>query len=109
MQPRAFMQPSLRLSIERDRAPKEEEYTLVRDGLRAFNDATAGHARVERFAVYLRDDAGAIHGGIVGFFAWQWMSVDWFWVTEAVRGRGYGSELLRAAEAMARDAGCVAV
>src|SRR4051812_34291362 len=102
------MQPSLRLRIEPDLAPKEEEFLQVRDGLKAFNHATAGPARVDRFAVYLRDEAGTIHGGLVGFFAWQWMSVDWFWVADAARRQGYGSQLLRTAESMARDVGCVA-
>lgn len=101
------MQPSPRLSVQPDLAPKADELTQIRDGLMAFNTSQAGPAAVARFAVYLRDDAGTIRGGLVGFFAWRWMSVDWLWVAEDLRRQGYGSELLLAAEKLARGAGCV--
>ena len=101
------MQPSPRLSVQSDLAPRSDEFTQIRDGLMAFNTSQAGPATVDRFAVYLRDARGTIHGGLVGFLAWKWMSVDWLWVAEPVRGQGYGSELLRTAEALAREAGCV--
>ncbi len=75
----------------------------------SFNDAQVGPAQVERIAVYLRDANGTIHGGIVGFFAWSWLSVEWLWVAEEHRGHGHGSALLQEAERLAREANCVAV
>ena len=96
-----------RLTLTTDTAPTAEDLAEVRAGLMAFNDAQVGPATVQRFAIYLRDEAQAIHGGLVGFLACQWMSVEWLWVRDSLRGLGHGSALLLAAEAMARDAGCV--
>ena len=64
---------------------------------------------LQRVAVYLRDGSDVICGGLVGFLAWQWLSVDLLWVDESFRGHGYGSAILDRAEAVARDSGCVAV
>jgi GNAT superfamily N-acetyltransferase len=101
------MEHAARLSIAKDLAPSAEDVAQVRAGLMAFNEAQAGSARVDRFAVYVRDAHDTIQGGLVGFLAWQWMSVEWLWVDNAIRGQGYGSALLREAESLARDAGCV--
>lgn len=104
------MTESTRLTLDVTHAPAAEDIAQVRDGLRAFNDSQPfGPATVERVAVFLRDANGTIRGGLVGFLAWQWLSVEWLWVAEPHRGQGYGSVLLRQAEALARDAGCVAV
>jgi GNAT superfamily N-acetyltransferase len=103
------MDDTTRVHVERDLAPTAEDMAQVRAGLMAFNESQAGPAQVERVAVYLRDSNGAIQGGLVGFTAWNWLSIDWLWVSEALRGRGHGSALLREAESLARTAGCVAV
>ena len=92
-----------------DPAPKPEDVGAVRAGLMAYNDALAGPVDVRRIAVYLRDDAGTIRGGLFGFFAWQWLSVEMLWVEESLRGQGHGSAIIERAEHVAREAGCVAV
>ena len=97
------------MTIDSDLAPTASDLAQIRAGLMAFNDSQVGPAQVRQVAVYLRDDDGAIQGGLVGFFAWQWLSIEWLWVNETLRGHGHGSALLRQAESLARDAGCVAV
>jgi GNAT superfamily N-acetyltransferase len=101
------MQPPNNLRIATDLAPHADDLAQVRNGLMAFNESQAGPAQVDRFAVYLRDADDTIQGGLVGFFAWQWMSVDWLWVSDSLRGQGHGSALLREAESLARSVGCV--
>ena len=101
------MDTTTRLSIVTDLAPTVDEVGQVRHGLMAFNESHAGPAQVDRFAVYLRDVNNTIQGGLVGFLAWRWMTVDLLWVTESLRSQGYGSALLREAEALARHVGCV--
>ena len=98
---------SSRISIVSDLAPQPDDIARVRAGLMSFNESRVGPAEVQRVAVYLRDSENAIRGGLVGFLAWQWLSVEWLWVDEALRGQGYGSSVLTQAEALARDAGCV--
>ena len=81
----------------------------LRAGLLAFNESAVGPATLARLALYVRDPDGTIRGGLVGFLAWQWLSIDLLWVDQPLRGRGYGSALLGQAEQAAREAGCVAV
>jgi GNAT superfamily N-acetyltransferase len=101
------MESAERLNIVSDLAPQAEEMALVRAGLMAFNESRVGPAQVQRVAVYLRDSQDQIRGGLVGFLAWQWLSVEWLWVDESLRGQGYGSSLLDQGEVLARDAGCI--
>ena len=103
------MKSTMRLSVVKDLAPKADELMQVRNGLMAFNESQAGPAQIDQFAVYLRDAGDTIQGGLVGYLAWQWMSVEWLWISDSLRGQGHGSALLREAESLARDAGCVGV
>src|SRR6188472_2792308 len=96
-----------RFSIISDLAPQPDETAQLRAGLMAYNESRVGPAEVQRFAVYLRDSQNTIRGGLVGFLAWHWLSVELLWVDETLRGQGYGSSILAQAEALARDAGCV--
>ena len=80
----------------------------VRAGLMRYNEAAAGPATIRQHAWYLKDATGAIRGGLVGFFAWKWLSVDILWIDEPLRGQGHGRALLERAEGIARAAGCVA-
>jgi len=96
-------------AIAADLAPSPADMAQVRAGLMAFNESQKGPGHVRQIAVYLRDGENAIQGGLVGFLAWQWLSVDLLWVSDALRGKGYGTALLEEAERIAREAGCVAV
>jgi GNAT superfamily N-acetyltransferase len=79
----------------------------VRAGLTRYNEAAAGPVTVRQHAWYLKDGTGAIRGGLVGFLAWRWLSVDLLWIDEPLRGQGHGRALLEQAEGVARAAGCV--
>ncbi|MEP7000328.1 MAG: GNAT family N-acetyltransferase [bacterium] len=98
-----------RLDIDCDLAPALDDIKQVRAGLMAFNDSRVGPADVKQIALYVRDADRTIRGGIFGYMAWRWLSVDLLWVDEALRGQGYGAALLQQAESLARAAGCVGV
>jgi len=74
--------------------------------LAAFNDADVGPSGRQSLAVILRDEAGALIGGINGYTAWGWLYVQWLWVAESARGQGLAGRMLAAAEAEARARGC---
>lgn len=95
------------LTITCDRAPRPDDVERVRAGLMAFNESEVGPAAISRIAFYLRDDEGTIRGGLVGFLAWRWLSIDLLWVDESLRKRGFGTALLAQAEQLARIDGCV--
>ena len=60
-------------------------------------------------AFAIRHEDGAI---VAGLFGWTWggcLYVEHLWVRDGVRGRGYGSRLLAAAERVGRERGCALV
>ena len=51
-------------------------------------------------------EGGELVGGVAGRFAWDWFRLDFLWVADALRGQGYGRQLLEQAEQLARAHGC---
>ncbi|SIQ58974.1 MULTISPECIES: GNAT family N-acetyltransferase [unclassified Bosea (in: a-proteobacteria)] len=74
-------------------------------GLSAYNAARIGPRNGVPLALSLRDDDGAIVGGLIGELKWQWLHVDLLWIDESQRGAGHGEGLVALAEAAARDHG----
>jgi GNAT superfamily N-acetyltransferase len=61
---------------------------------------------VEPLALALRNDSGAIVGGLIGEMHWGWLRIDILAVEKGLRGQGWGGLLLAEAERMAVEAGC---
>lgn len=83
-----------------------EDAAVVRDGLVRFNVAQTRHTYYSPLAIFLRDDRGAVLGGALGRVWGGLLELDTLWVTEPLRGKGYGTKLLEAAEEEARTQGC---
>jgi GNAT superfamily N-acetyltransferase len=101
------MTDSLRLCVEPAASPAD--VAVVQAGLRAFNVAHIGEPAEEPVHIFLRDDRGAVVGGLLGHIRWRWLYVAKLWIEEAHRGGGHGAALMRAAEAHARTRGCLGV
>ena len=87
-------------------APTPAELDTIGGALAAFNESDVGPAGRTPLAVLVRDEAGAIVGGISGYTAWGWLYVQWLWVAESQRGQGLAGQMLAAAEDEARTRGC---
>jgi len=61
---------------------------------------------VKNISFILRDDGGEILGGITGTIFWYTLHIDFLWVDESLRGKGYGKELLNRIENIARENKC---
>ncbi len=61
----------------------------------------------EHWAFTLRDEAGAVVGGVGGHFKWDWMYVQHLIVAPELRGKGVGRALMQKAEELARSKGVV--
>ena len=79
---------------------------VVQDALYAYNRSKAGDQQYQPLNVFLRGSRGELLGGLLGSTYWQWLTVDFFWVAEELRGRGHGGRLLTAAEEEAVHRGC---
>ncbi|MEO7964448.1 MAG: GNAT family N-acetyltransferase [Gemmatimonadaceae bacterium] len=94
-------------SIETSSPSSTTADAIVTAGLHAHLDTIWEEAGRVDVSVYLRDDDGAVIGGIIGRVAWRWLYVQRLWVDAAHRGRGHGAAILDAAEQFAIARGCI--
>jgi ribosomal protein S18 acetylase RimI-like enzyme len=95
------------IRIERIAAPDPEHEAGIMAVLAAAN-AEAGWPHVlEALLLQLRAGDGAAVGGLVGRISWQWLYVQTLAVAPGLRSQGWGRRLMQAAEAAARERGCI--
>ena len=94
------------MQIEVTAAPSASDREAVLGGLLAFIRAKTDQVPVP-LAVLVRDEAGAVMGGLTGRTTAAWLYVELFWLPEALRGTGLGTRLMLAAEAEAVQRGCI--
>ncbi|MDA0790081.1 MAG: GNAT family N-acetyltransferase [Proteobacteria bacterium] len=75
-----------------------EDETYLRDRLDEFNEPFAGPRNAEEFGFTVRDENGTVVAGLVASCIWEWLHINVIWVSDTLRGQGYGSSLLEAAE-----------
>jgi GNAT superfamily N-acetyltransferase len=97
-------EPPLSLTIEPNPVPAD--ILLIERGLFAYEEARLGSPAHAQFAVLLRDDQGAIQGGLDGHVMWSRLFIKTLWLPESLRGRGLGSRLISEAEREAARRGC---
>ena len=92
--------------IERLSPAEQEIAERLIDGIDRHNVAATGTTARELLASET-DVNGELLGGVYG---WSWGGTCWIealWVRDDTRGSGLGSRMLRAAEDIARDRGCI--
>jgi ribosomal protein S18 acetylase RimI-like enzyme len=93
------------MKIEVTDVRHEQDDGFVAAQLRAYN-ATFTVRDFKLLRVFVRDENGAIIGGLLADTYWHYLEVHTLWVSEAYRHAGHASRLLNAAESEARQRGC---
>jgi len=96
----------IEIKLERERIPRAE--MVVTRGLADFNREKFGRVDTRTLDILVRDKRGEIVGGLLGRSSLGLFFLDLFYLPEALRGDGLGSELIRQAEDEARKRGCAA-
>lgn len=98
------------MRIEQTETPSEADFQALFELLDEWGDRRIGRVEpIRKFALFVRDDAGAVIGGLWGMSYYDWMFIGQFFVPEEIRQAGLGSRLLGMAEAEAVARGCVGV
>jgi GNAT superfamily N-acetyltransferase len=95
----------MRLDVVDDPTPEDREALVA--PLRRYNQAHGPLLEVKPLALLLRDEAGNTVGGLWGRTAYDWLYVELLAVPEGMRGSGTGTALMRTAEAIALERGCI--
>jgi len=97
------------ISLSSEPNASASEIARIQDRIDRWNMDVTGDHDFRQVAIFLRDDAGTIRGGVTGGVWGGWLHIVGLWVDEELRGQGLGRELVRAAEAEGRAAGASGV
>ena len=96
--------PGYRLTVED--APADADVDVLPHALEAYNEGRwPQHPPWRPLAIFLREEARTV-AGLAGETYCGWLFVKYLWVSEGLRSRGVGRELMARAEARALERGC---
>lgn len=97
----------IKVSTETDQVFK----TYLRNQVRQFNQEVSSEfkklheIKVKPFHIIVNNNEAECIGGLTGRIIWDWLEVDYFWLSEKSRSKGIGREVLVRAEAHAKGLG----
>jgi ribosomal protein S18 acetylase RimI-like enzyme len=95
------------MKIARDHG--EDVSKAIDDGLSSFNRGAIGASGSTPVNVTVRDDDGAIRGGVVGRVFLDSFHISTVWIDDRLRGQGHGKAMMELAEAEGRRHGATNV
>ena len=101
-----YSQAGAGLSADGGRCARRHDVEVLPRALEAYNESQwPQHPPWRPFAIFIRDDAQIV-AGLAGETYCGWLFVKYLWVSDILRGRGVGRELMDRAEIRARERGC---
>lgn len=88
-------------------APDAADREAIAAPLRAYNLSKVPTLDIQPLVIALRDAQGRTVGGLWGETALDWLHIDLLGIPESMRGQDVGTAILRRAEDIARERGCV--
>lgn len=85
-------------TISSEPSATPDEAAVVRDGIYQFNFRATGMTEIQTIALFVRDGARGIRGGLLGYIWGGWLHVTDLWISKECRRRGLGGQLLARAE-----------
>lgn len=90
--------------------PEQADYQIILTAIVSYNDAATGLSGYEPIAILIRDaDREETIGGLWGKVSYDWLFVELLIVPEPLRRQKLGTQLMNAAEQLARERNCVGV
>lgn len=92
--------------VKAEEQPKAQDLEWLEQQINTYNTAQVGAYDGRALAIFVRDAQERIVAGLSGYTWAGFCEIQFLWVHEALRGQGYGTQLLQAAEKEARERGC---
>ena len=89
-----------------EKTPSNEDIQIIANGYMKNAQRIKGHKPIDFFAFFIRDENKTIKGGCNGNTLYGCLYIDGLWVSEGLRGQGFGTQLMQAAEKYAIKSGC---
>lgn len=84
-------------------SPSSEDIDCIYQGLGDFNQKFVPEIKDESFAFFVRDETGKILGGLTGFIYITSLRIRFLWLSESLRNRGTGSQLIKQVEEICKE------
>jgi GNAT superfamily N-acetyltransferase len=94
----------LRICIEE--APAPTDLAIIEQGLTEHDRESGVVCGQKPLVAFLHDAEGRVVGGLRGLTACHWLYVARLWVSENIRGQGYGTRLMEVVECEAKARSC---
>src|SRR6185503_17309242 len=95
-----LLMSTIRLSSEPNAS--SDDIQAIEDQINNFNMRVTGDSDYHPVNIFLRDENGALRGGITAGVWGGWLDIYFLWVDEDLRKQDFGTQLLAAAEDEAR-------
>ena len=93
-------------SIALEATPRPGDMSVIVKGLTEYNARQTDGDTPNYLLVTVRDDQGAVVGGLLGATYLGWLQIQAVWLPDTLRGHRYGTELMNLAEEEAVRRGC---
>lgn len=96
----------MKYKISYEENPKNEDIDILENGITAFDKKMQRYSEIKSFAFLMRNEEQKVIAGCYGEIMYGHLFIAHLWVAEYLRGQGYGSALIQAAEKLANDKRC---
>lgn len=94
-----------------EKSPAVKDVAKLSQGLIEHARIMRGHVAMQSFAFFIRDHKyrikSRIQGGCHGYLCYGCLHVDQLWIESKLRGQGFGTQLMLAAENLATQNACL--
>lgn len=86
--------------------PSENDKKEIYEELLKYNLERIENKDVKELGIFLENEKGIKAAGLIGDTHGNWLTIDYLWVNENLRGKDIGREIINKAETEARIRGC---
>lgn len=86
--------------------PHPKDLQKINKGIMDYAQQQKGHKPLEFFDFFIRDENNILRGGCGGNTLYGCLHIDQLWLEASLRGQGFGTQLVLAAEQFGQEQGC---